>query len=135
MMKISDNTTSVAELQFTLECKANFTAMRTKDFPKLLEDVQKAAANLSTDDEILYASAGHIDNQSAKAFTITLIVKASSWYSAGVRFDELNAKILADAQIVEHRVGDSALQRYMKSQNDRFVTAAGRGIKDVSKAA
>lgn len=134
-MKISTNTTTVAELQFTLECKANFTAVRTKDFPKLLEDVQKAAASLPTNDEILYAAAGRTDDQPEKVFTITLRVKASSWHSAGERFDEILAKIMEHCQIVEHRVGDSALQRYMKSQNDRFVIAAGHGTKDISKAA
>lgn len=121
--------------KFQLECRAHFTASRSRDFQKLLEDVREAAERLSTADEILYATAELADGHPDKTFTIILRISNSSWFDGETQLDGLVVKVLADAKIPEHGVNDSAFERYMKSQNDRLVLSAGRTVAEFTTIA
>lgn len=117
--------------KFKLECSASFRARRSKNFQKLLEDIQNAAASITLDHEVFYASAAEIDNEHANTFTITLKIRSYSWYSAERRFEGLIPELLEAAHIVEHDEKDTALERFMKSQNDRLVIRAGRSVGEI----
>lgn len=121
-------------LQFDLECRAHFNAQKTKDFPKLLEDIQKAVDNLELTEKVFYASSGRCDEQSGNVFTVTLKIRTTSWFLGGEAGNSLINKILADAQIVQYSAKDSAFERFRKSQNDRFVIPSGHWTRDISKS-
>lgn len=135
MMEMLENSTPIAVPEFELECRASFRALRSKDFQKLLEDVQNTVASIVLDHEVFYASAAHSDNEHANTFTVTLRIRSHSWYSAELRFEELIPTALTAAQIVEHDERDTALERFMKSQNDRLVVRAGRAFSEIKDLA
>jgi hypothetical protein len=134
-MKISDKTSTLTIPEFTLAYDANFTASRSKDFQKLLEDVQAAAARIQMTDEVLNASASLKENSLEKVFTVTLTIRTSSWYSGGELLNELVTKILADAKIVEYSSTDTAFERFRKSQSERFVIPSGHSTRTIAEAA
>lgn len=141
-MKISENTTTVdlpdtvALPEFYLECQASFEAERTKDFQKLLEDVQKAADKIPLTEEVSHISVGRCEyREDDNIFTITLKIRATSWFNAGEIADSHINRILADAEIVQHSAGNSALQRFNLSRNERFVIPSGHWTRDISEAA
>lgn len=134
-MKISDKTSTLALPEFTLAYDANFTAARSKDFQKLLEDVQAAAANIPVTETVMSASAARKENSPEKVFTITLTIRTSSWYSGGELLNELVTKILADAKIVEYSSTDTAFERFRKSQSERFVIPSGHSTRTIAEAA
>lgn len=124
-------TTPIAASEFELECRSSFRARRSNNFQKLLEDVQNAVNSIPLDSEVLCVTANQTDNEYANTFTIAAKIRASSWYSVEFRFDDLIPQVLSAAQIVEHSEKDTALQRYMKSHNERLVVRAGRTIAEV----
>lgn len=135
MNKISENETSVVLPEFTLEYEAKFSALRSKDFQKLLEDVQKSATNTPLTESVLDASAVAVENPMEKVFAITLTIRTSSWFSGGELLNELVTKILTDAKIVQYDAYDTAFERFRKSQNERFVIPSGHSTKTLKEAA
>lgn len=133
-MEISEYPDAVSVPEFTLEYGANFNALRSKNFEKLLIDVQAAAASIPTSDKVLHASAQCGDNLPDKTFTIILTVRTSSWFSGGELLNELVTKILTDAEIVQYGAYDTAFERFRKSQSERFVIPAGHSTRTIQEA-
>jgi hypothetical protein len=131
-MKIFHNDVNSDSL-LTLEYAAKFSALKNKDFPRFLEEMQTIARSVPfCSEDVSYGNAESVEEPPGNYFTIILRVSSDSWSSAERRFDELINEILAVAKTVEYQHKDTALERHMKSSNERLVSRAGQTVKQFS---